>query len=117
MPSVVRCLTGREFIEIIGMRICNKAALFIELIFIVVLIFVFVYFGFDIEELIAAFTPALSPVALRKVSIYVRACVFSCAIEGILGNSVSSSLFGMESGVPFQSHPHRLPRHHHLGPQ
>lgn len=47
------------------MGICNEVVL--ELIFVLViliLVFVLVDFGFDIEELIAAFTSALSAMAL-----------------------------------------------------
>lgn len=62
------------------MCICNEIVLdLIEFILIViVLVFILVNFGFDIEELIAAFTSALSAVALSmnqyRSSIDISSC-------------------------------------------
>jgi hypothetical protein len=66
MPPIIRFTPSGQIREIIGMCIRNEIVLdFIELVFIVfVFVLVLVDFGFDIEELVSAFTSTLSSVAL-----------------------------------------------------
>jgi len=67
MAPVICIATSRKTKEIIRMGICDEVVLdLVELVFIlVVLIFALVDFGFDIEELIAAFSSALSAMTLQ----------------------------------------------------
>jgi hypothetical protein len=66
MPPVIRLPTCWKICQVIGMCVSNKIVFdFVELVFIVViLVFIFVDFGFDIEELIATFASTLSAMAL-----------------------------------------------------
>jgi hypothetical protein len=67
MSSVIGLSTSWQIRKVVGMRIGNEIILdLIEFILIVIiLIFIFVDFGFDIKELVAAFPATLSAVALR----------------------------------------------------
>jgi hypothetical protein len=54
------------------MCICNEVVLeFIDLVFVIVIfVLIFINFGFDIEELVPAFTSALSSMALMMQSVF-----------------------------------------------
>jgi hypothetical protein len=58
------------------MCVCNEVVLeFIDLVLIIVIfIFVLIDFGFDIEELVSAFSSALSPMTLMMQSVANSVC-------------------------------------------
>ncbi len=72
MPPIVRLPTSWKIGQIIGMCISDEIVLdLIEFVFIVViLVFIFVDLGFDIEELISTFASTLSTMALKAISMY-----------------------------------------------
>jgi hypothetical protein len=69
VPPVIGLPTRWKICQIIWVGISNEIVLdFIEFVFIIfIFVFILVDFGFDIEELIAAFTSALSAMALLEV--------------------------------------------------
>jgi len=66
VSSIVGLTPGGQISKIIGMGVCDEIVFdLVELIFVVlVLIFVLINFGFDIEELVAAFAATFSAMTL-----------------------------------------------------
>jgi formate/nitrite transporter FocA (FNT family) len=67
VPSIISLSAGWEICQIIWVRISNEAGTQLVLIFIIVcLIFIFIDFSFNIEELVATFASALSTMSLNS---------------------------------------------------
>jgi hypothetical protein len=65
VPSIISFSAGWEICQIIRVRISNETGTQLILIFVIVcLILIFIDFGFNIEELVAAFASALSTMSL-----------------------------------------------------